>query len=248
MSGRLDRSASASRAISAASPASSRVCDISPDSSSRCESDQRVDELLQIGRLVREQVTELRHEVVEVLLGVRALGIGVEHRVEPGHHVLDPLHRLRVGLLQGLLHAAELAVEHLPAEQVLQLLERFPGGGRAPLVVGEIPDRLRHVGRQRVKLGLAQPGIVTGIREQLGALLADRRVEQRPGLLQDAVEPAGVPDLALPFPDPPEQVVESLMAGHPPAHQIAQRAGRIRPVQHRLAQRVHGAADVVGRL
>ncbi len=38
MSGRRDRSASASLAISAARPASSSVCDISPASSSRCSS------------------------------------------------------------------------------------------------------------------------------------------------------------------------------------------------------------------
>ena len=31
-----------------------------------------------------------------------------------------------IGLLQGLLHAAELAVEHLAAQQVLELLEGLP--------------------------------------------------------------------------------------------------------------------------
>ena len=42
-------------------------------------------------------------------------------------HVLDPLHRLRVGVLHDLPHAAELAVQHLAAQQVLELLEGLRG-------------------------------------------------------------------------------------------------------------------------
>jgi hypothetical protein len=135
-----------------------------------------------------------------------------QHLVEVGEHVLDPLHGPRVGVLHGLPHAAELAVQHLAAEQVAELLEGLAGGGRPPVVVGQLPDGLGRVGGQRVEVSLAQPGLVARVGEQLGALLPDRRVEQRPGLLEDAVEAAAAADLTLPVPDPPQQVVEAAAA------------------------------------
>ena len=44
-------------------------------------------------------------------------------------------------LSQRLLHAAELAVEHLPAQQVLDLLVRLAGLVAAPVVVAQLPHR-----------------------------------------------------------------------------------------------------------
>ena len=52
----------------------------------------------------------------------------VEHLVQVGQHVLDPLIAAGSRVGQRLLHAAELAVEHLAPQQVAQLLERL----RAP--------------------------------------------------------------------------------------------------------------------
>ena len=98
--------------------------------------DQRIDEFLKIGRGVREHVAVAGHEVIEVLLGVLAAGIGIEHGVQRGHHVLDPLHGLGIGLGEGLPHAAELAVQHLTAQQRLELLESLPGRRGPPVVVG----------------------------------------------------------------------------------------------------------------
>ena len=210
--------------------------------------DQRVDQLLEVARRVGEQVPVLLHEVVEVLLRVLVPGVGVQHLVERGHHVLDPLHGLGVGLLQGLPHAAELAVQHLAPQQVLELLERLPGRGRPPVVVGQLPDGLRGVGGQRVQLGLAQPGLVVRVGEQLGPLLADRGVQQRPGLLQDAVQPAAAAQLALAFAHPAEQVAQAPVPGHALAQQVAQRAGGIGALEHRLAELVQRAAHVIGRL
>ena len=63
---------------------------------------------------------------VELLLGVLAAGVGVEHLVEVGEHVLDPCMSSGVGARQRVLHPAELAVEHLAAQQVLDLLVRLP--------------------------------------------------------------------------------------------------------------------------
>ena len=80
--------------------------------------------------MVREEIPVLLHEAVEVGLGVIAARVRLEHRVQRGDHVLHPLHRLGArAVLQRLLHAAELAVEHLAAEQVLELLEGFPRAG-----------------------------------------------------------------------------------------------------------------------
>ena len=63
---------------------------------------------------------------VEVLLRVLAARVGVEHLPQVREHVLDPLHGRRVRVFQRLLHALELAVEHLPAQQVAELLELLP--------------------------------------------------------------------------------------------------------------------------
>ena len=115
------------------------------------------------------------------------LGVRLQHLGERGHHVPDPLHGLRLRLAQGFLHAAELAVQHLPAQQVPEPLEGLRRGGGTPLVVSQLPDGLRRIRGQRIKLGLTQPRFIVGVGEQLGPLLADRCVQQRPGLLQDAV-------------------------------------------------------------
>jgi hypothetical protein len=139
--------------------------------------------------------------------------IGGQHLVQVAEHVLDPLHRLRVGVLHDLPHAAELAVQYVAAQQVLELLEGLAGGGRAPVVVGQLPDRLGRVGGQRVEVGLAHPGLVARVGEQLGALLPDGRVEQGASLFEDAVEAPAAADLALPFPRPPQHVVEAAAAG-----------------------------------
>ena len=48
---------------------------------------ERLDQLVQGLRAVGEQLAVRGHEVVEVVLGVLAAGVGVEHRVEVGEHV-----------------------------------------------------------------------------------------------------------------------------------------------------------------
>ncbi len=173
----------------------------------RHPADQRVDELFQVLRRVWEELAVVAHELIEVLLRVLAPGVSLDHRRQRGHHVPDPPHRLGVRRFHGLLDAAELAVEHLAPQQLLQLLE---GGRRrlaAPLVVGKLPDRLGGVGRQRVEFRLAHPGLVARIWEQLGPLLADRRIQHRPGLLEYAVEAAAAAQLTLPLADPAEQII-----------------------------------------
>ena len=132
------------------------------------------------------------HEVVEVLLRVLAARVGVEHLPQVREHVLDPLHGRGVRVLQRLLHALELAVEHLPAQQVAQLLELLPCLRRPPVVVGELADGLRGVVRQRVEFGLAQPwrrrsGRGTARRARLRA---PRRAARGPGRASRRAGPA----------------------------------------------------------
>ena len=73
---------------------SSSACAIRSASSSRCSgvseriirsrrggpAGQRVDELLEVLRVVGEEVAVLLHELVELLLGVLAARVGLEHR------------------------------------------------------------------------------------------------------------------------------------------------------------------------
>ena len=208
---------------------------------------ERVDQLFQVLRAVREHVAVLAHELVEVLLGVLAPGVGVEHLPQVREHVLDPLHGGRVGVLERLLHALELAVEHLPAEQVAQLLELLPGGLRPPVVLGQLPDRPGGVVRQVVELGLAEPGVVARVGEQLAALGLERLVEQLAGLLEHPVEPAGVAQLALALADPPHQVVEALAVLPAAAEQVAERVPGVVAAQDALAHLVERLPDVIGR-
>jgi hypothetical protein len=103
--------------------------------------------------------------------------------VEVGDHVLDRLHVGPGRVLQRLLHPGEGAVEHLPAQQVLDLLVGLPGLVRAPVVVLERPDGAGGVVGQRVELGLGQPGVVVRVGEQLPPLGLQRLVEQLADLL-----------------------------------------------------------------
>ena len=85
-----------------------------------------VDQLLDRLRVVREELPVLVHELAEPLVGVLAAVVRVDERGQVGDHVLDRLHVLLAGVLQRLLHRGERAVEHLPAQQVLDLLVGLP--------------------------------------------------------------------------------------------------------------------------
>ncbi len=142
---------------------------------------QDVDQLFEIAGILRKEFPMLLHELVEIILGVLAAGVSVQHVVQIRHHLPDPFHRLWIGIGQGFPHAAEPAVEDLPAQQVAQLLERLAGRRRAPLVRAQLLHRARGVARHRVELRLAQPRVVGGVGEQLGPFLADGLVQKGPG-------------------------------------------------------------------
>jgi hypothetical protein len=178
---------------------------------------------------------------------VLAAGVRVEHLPQVGEHVLDPLHGLRVRVGQRLLHAAELAVEHLPAEQVAELLELLPRGGRPPVVVGELPDGPRGVVRQVVELCLAQPRVVARVGEQLAALGLERLVEQLTRLVEHPVEPAAAAQLALPLADAAQQVVQAAAILPAAAQHVAERVPRVVAAEDALAHLVERLPGVIGR-
>ncbi len=177
---------------------------------------ERVDQLVEIGRVLREEVAVLLHELLELLLRVLAPGVGVEHLVERGHHRPDAFELLRGGVLQRVAHALELGVEDLAAQQVLDLVVGLPGLGRAPLVFGELADGPRRVVRQGVELGLGQPGRVVRVGEQRAPLLLQRLVEQLLDLVERAVEAAAAAQLSGALPGPAAQRLEAVAPVRPP--------------------------------
>ncbi len=209
-----------------------------------------VDELLEVPRLLRKHVAIFRHERVEVACWLLASGVPVQHVVQVRHHLADPLHRLRVRVGQRVAQPLELAVEHLPPQQVTQLLEGLPGRGRAPFVGRQRLDRAGGVVGQRVELGLTQPGVVGRVGEQLGPLLPDRLVQQRPCPLQGAVEPAALSQLAAASAYLSEHVVETsavLRARQAALEQVAQGVHGRGTGQDGVAHLVESRTHVVRR-
>ena len=119
--------------------------------------------------------------------GVLAAGVLVQQVVEVVQHLVDALAVLVGGALKRLLHAGESLVEHLAAEQILDLLVLFARLRAAPVVVGQLLDGLGRRRRQRVELQFAEPGVVVQRAGQFLALGQHRLVEQLLDLLQSAV-------------------------------------------------------------
>ncbi len=208
---------------------------------------QRVDELVEVLRVVREEVAVFRHERVELLLRVLPSRVRLQHRVEVAEHVLDPLQLLGVGILQGLLHPAELAVQDLPAQQVADLVVRRPRLGRPPVVGVELANRAGRVSWQRIQRRLPETRVVGRVREERGSLLAHRGVEQPAYLLQRAVEAAALAQVSALLPDAAQHLVQAAHRVRPTVHQRSQRVGRHRTGQHVVAHLVQGRAHVVRR-
>ena len=104
---------------------------------------ERVEELVDVLGVLREEVAVLVHELGEHLVGVLAEPVRLEHPVEVGEHLVDALAVLVGRVLHRLLHACEALVEQLPAEQVLDLLVVLAGLRGLPVVVAQLADRGR---------------------------------------------------------------------------------------------------------
>ena len=132
----------------------------------------RVHELLHLGhrlghlleqlveglRVPGEEVAVALHEPLEVgLLAPLAL---LEHLVELGEHVLHALHALRAHVLHAFGHLVEVALHQLLAQLVHELLEALARAVVHPVVLLELLDLAREVGRELVELLAALLGQV----------------------------------------------------------------------------------------
>ena len=120
----------------------------------------------------------LVHEVLEILRGVFAAGMLVQQVVEVVDHVGDPLTVLVGSPFQGLLHAGEALVEHLAAEQILDLVVLLARLVAPPVVFRELLHGLGRRRRERIQLQFAEPRVVVQRAGQFFALGQHRLVEQ----------------------------------------------------------------------
>lgn len=87
---------------------------------------QRIEQFLDVLRILRKVLAVFAHEIVEVLRAVLAARVLVQQVVQVVEHLVDRLPVLVGRVLQRLLHAGEPLIEHLPAEQILDLLVLLP--------------------------------------------------------------------------------------------------------------------------
>ena len=182
---------------------------------------QRVEQLLDVLRVLREVLAVLAHEVLEVIRGVLPARMLVQQVIQVVEHLVDGLAVLVGGVLQRLLHPREALVEHLPAEQILDLVVLLPRLGASPVVVRQLLHGLGRRRRQRLDLQLGEPGVVVEGAGQLLALGQHGLVEQLLDLLQGAVKVVAVQQL------PPSAVG---LGGEPvrPAHVLGARGAAAR--------------------
>jgi hypothetical protein len=173
--------------------------------------------------ILREERAVLLHELGELLLGVVALRVVGEQRVQVVEHLPDPLDVLRRGVLHGLLHPGEALVEQLPAEQVADLLVGLAGLRGAPVVGAELANRAAGVGRQRVERHLAEPGVVGVFVRQRGPFGLQGPRQQLADLRQGAVEPVVALQAAASLPHLAGQLVQAPPPLHAAPHQLLQR-------------------------
>ena len=111
----------------------------------------------------------------------------VQQVIEVVDHVVDPLAILVGGPFQSLLHAGEALVEHLAAEQILDLVVLLARLVTAPAVFGELLHGFGRRRRKRLQLQLTKARIIIQRAGQFLALGQHRLVEQFLDLLQSAV-------------------------------------------------------------
>ncbi len=112
----------------------------------------------------------------------------VQQVVEVVDHLGDALTVLVGGPFQRLLHAGEALVEHLAAEQILDLVVLLARLVAPPVVFGELLHGLGRRRRERIQLQFAEPCVVVQRAGQFFALGQHRLVEQLFDLLQRAVQ------------------------------------------------------------
>ena len=205
---------------------------------------QRVDQLLDVAGVLREVPAVLGHELLEVVVTVFTAGVLVQQFVEVVQHLVDGPSVLVGGILQGLFHTGQTLVEHLPAEQILDLLVCGFSLAATPVVFGQFLHGLRRRRRERLDLHLGEAGVVV---ERPGEFLALREhgfVEQLLDVLQRPVEVVARQQLPAPAVDLRGQPVGALHGRGSAAQQLRQSATRRGAGHHVLADLSERLAEV----
>ena len=204
----------------------------------------------------------LVHEVIKVLLRVLSSSVLVQQVIQIVEHLVDALTIVVGGVLQRLLHPGEPLIEHLAAEQILDLLVLFARLLTAPVIVGQLLHGLGRRRGQRLDPHLLEPGVVVKSARQLLALGQHRLVEQLLDLLQRAVEVVALQQFPAAAVRLGGQLVGAAHILSAAPKQLRQRSARRRSLHHvlpdlleRLAQidrrrqrvRATGVAGVSGR-
>ena len=211
---------------------------------------ERVEELVDIRRGLREVLSVLCHELVELFLAVLPFRMRLEQLVQVVEHRRDRGAVVVGGVLEGVLHPRKPLVEHLASEQVLDLLEVGPGLGALPVVAAEFGHRRRRGGREAVELHLGEGAVrvvQVDVARELGALGVHGPVEQFADLGERAVEIVFLGELPPAGGDAAGEVVEAGTVPAPTAQELAHRPlGRV-PGHHVFADRVERLGHVDGR-
>ena len=146
----------------------------------------------------------------------------VQQVVQVVEHLVDALAVLVGGVLQRLLHPGEPLVEHLAAEQILDLLVLFARLLAAPVVVGQFLHGLGRRRRQRLDPHLVESGIVVERAGQFLALGQHGLVEQLLDLRQSAVKVVALQQLPAPPVGLGGQLVGAAHVLGAAAHQLGQ--------------------------
>ncbi len=203
-----------------------------------------VDEFIDALRILGEELPVLVHELLELRVGVLPEPVRLEEGVEVAQHRLDRGPILVRGALHRLLHPREPLVEHLPAEQVLDLLVRLPAVGAAPRIVGQLAHRRGRRVRQPLDPHLGEARVVVEVARELLALGEHRLVEQLADLLERPVEAVVLQQLPAPLRHATPEVVESALVPAAAAEELAQRALRGRAGHDVLTDRRERLAEV----
>ena len=202
---------------------------------------QGIQQLVDVARILGEELAVLGHELVEVGLRVLPAGMLLQQGIQVIDHLLDPGAVLVGRVLQRLLHPREPLVQLLPAEQLGDLLVRLPGCAGAPLIVTQLVDRGRRRRRQILQLQFGESGVVVQIAGQLLAFGQHRLIEQLAYLVQRAVEAMALQQLLPLLGDPASQLIQTGPIPITAAQELLHRALR-RGALH------HVATDLLQRL
>jgi hypothetical protein len=136
---------------------------------------QRLEQLVEVARVLGKHVAVARHEPIEVV--VVASVARRDHLVQVGKHVLDARQILGFDVAHRPGEVLEVGVEDLLLQPVNELLEAAPRLLGCELVVHQLAQPAPGIGGERIEHGLLEPRLVALGRRQLEPLELEDLVE-----------------------------------------------------------------------